>query len=465
MLTAVRRLLGFDPEVRPPSVNLLDASDFFSALDKFQREAFRRLRLRYPDPGSDSFCKLVALKTANAFAADYHFQHRHVALISRPVQLQVDPTNACHLHCPSCLHTANTAWASRFDWPSATLRVGEFDEFCNEFGPFATSIALFRDGEPLLHRRFPEFVRLAKSHLLYTVTSTSLSMRLDAESLVASGLDRLVAAIDGASAATYSRYRRGGDFGLVIDNLRAIVRARKAQSSLKPWLVWQFLAFEHNAHEVEVAARLAREIGIDQLVVAKPYSVEHDDPTIKVAEAAPFGETFFAEPRNWCAATEHTSVNRNAERIDLIFSESWADRYGTIGKVERASSPANRACSWLYYSLTMDAARRITPCCLPPMGAPEPRHLVYAKFDGKNTSEVVNSFDATLARRQCRSGRQRDVEAEGPLPYCIICRENPPPPMLPDVAGYLLSVDERHAFPAAIRAALAASPVFAWSPQ
>jgi MoaA/NifB/PqqE/SkfB family radical SAM enzyme len=465
MLTAALRLLGFDPEVRPPSTKLLDASSFFSALDKFQGDTFRRLRLRYPEAGSDSFCKLVALKAANAFAADYHFRNRHPVLISRPVQLQMDPTNACHLHCPSCLHSGNTAWASRFDWPSATIGVGEFGEFCNEFGPFATSIALFRDGEPLLHRRFPEFVTLAKSHLLYTVTSTNLSMRLDAESLVASGLDRLVAAIDGASAATYSRYRRGGDFGLVIDNLRAIVRARKAQSSLKPWLVWQFLAFEHNAHEPEVAARLAREIGIDQLVIARPYSVEHDDPSIKVVETAPFGETFFAEPRNWCSARERASVTRHAERIDSIFSESWADRYSATGNGERGSCPANSACTWLYYSLTMDAARRITPCCLPPMGPPEPRHFVYAKFDGKNTGDVVNSVDATLARRQCRSGLRRDAKHERPSPYCIACTENPPPPMLPDVAGYLLSVDDRRALPASIHRALAASSLFAWPPH
>ena len=462
MLTGVRRLLRLDPGLRPPSINSCDAADFFSALDKFQRGAFRCLRLRYPERGSDSFCKLVAVKAANAFAAAYHFRNRHSALVSRPVQLQVDPTNACHLHCPSCLHSANIAWASRFDWPLATLRLGEFDEFCREFGPFATRIALFRDGEPLLHRQFPEFVTSAKGHLLFTLASTSLSMRLDAESLVASGLDRLVAAIDGASTATYSRYRRGGDFGLVIDNLRSIVQARRAQSSLKPWLVWQFLAFEHNVHEVEAAAALAREIGVDQLVVAKPYSVEHDDPSIKVAERAPFGERLFAEPRNWCAATERASVTRNAEGIDAIFHESWMDRYEGVGGIERESRSPGSACTWLYYSLTMDAARRITPCCLPPMGAPEPRHLVYANFNGKNTGEVVNSFDATRARRDCRSGRTRDVDVQRASPYCVSCTEMPPPPMMPDVAGYLLSVDERRGLPAAIPSALAASRLFAW---
>ncbi len=87
---------------------------------------------------------------------------------------------------------------------------------------------------------------------------------------------------------------------------------------------------------------------------------------------------------------------------------------------------------------------------------------MYAKFNGKNTGEVVNSFDATLARRQCRSGRPREGELERPSPYGLTCRENPPPPMLADVAAYLQSVDERRALPAAIHAALAASHLFTW---
>ena len=461
VLTSVRRILRLDPEVRLPSVQARDGFRFFATLDRFQQDAYRSLRLRYPGPREDCFCKVVALKAANAFAADYHFRNRHSVLVSRPLQLQVDPTNVCRLQCPSCLHTANTAWASRFDWPSATLGIGQFDEFCNEFGPFATGIALFRDGEPLLHRGFPEFVTRAKSHLLYTLTSTSLSVRIDAEALVASGLDRLVAAIDGATAATYSRYRRGGDFDLVMENLRALVRARKAQSSVKPWIVWQFLAFEHNAHEIELAARLSREIGLDQLVVARPHSVEHDDPSIKVADTAPFGTTLFAETPDWCTSTERAAVMRHAERIDSLFGESWVHRYATVAGEERTPPAAQSTCDWLYYSVTMDAARRVTPCCLPPMGPPEPRHLVYAKFNGRNTGEVVNSPDAMLARHQCRSGRPAEGELDRPAPYCLSCKANPVPPMSPDASRYLVSVDERQALPAAVRDALAACPLFA----
>ena len=441
MLAAFRRFFGFDRDLRVFSGKLLDPFDFFSALDEFQYSTFRRMRLRYREPGADTFCKLVAIKAANGLAADYHFRNRHSVLVSRPRQLQIDPTNACHLKCPSCLHTANPVWGSRFDWPSATLALDDFRRFCDEFAPFATGITLFRDGEPLLHRRFPDFVKVAKSYLLYTLVSTSLSMRIDAEALVASRLDRLVAAIDGASIDVYRRYRRGGDFELVIENLRAIVRARKAQSSSKPWLVWQFLAFEHNAHEIETAHRLARDIGVDQLVIAKPHTVEHDDPSIRVAEQAAFGETLFSEYRNWCEPLERAGFDRSAARIDGAFDERWAERYARLDGVPLGSGP-DPTCNWLYYNLTMDAARRVTPCCLPPMKAPEPRHLVFSHFNGSNAEEVLNSPDAVLARRECRTGRP----PEGRVPYCIRCTQNPQSPMRPDLAAYLLAVDEKRAF-------------------
>ena len=450
------RLLRFDPMVDLPSFDAPDGFGFFHALDRFQRQAFGALRRTYRASGNDSFCKLVAVKVANALAAEYHFRKRHAVLVCRPVQLQVDPTNGCHLSCPSCLHSANPAWSSMFDWPSATLRVEEFSEFCDEFGPFAVGIALFRDGEPLLHHRFPEFVVLAKSYLLQTLISTNLSVRLDVDALVASGLDRLVAAIDGASPASYSRYRRGGNFDLVIDNLRAIVRARRAQSTNKPWLVWQFLAFEHNAHEIEVAHALARDIGVDQLIIARPNSVTHDDPSIHVASSAPFGETLFAQPFNWCGARDRAAVVRNAERIDEVFRESWVTRFATLSAHEPKTQLSDSTCDWLYYNLTMDAARRITPCCLPPMREPNPRHLVFATFDGKNGGEVINSPDALRARSACRSGSG----AEGlctPQPYCLTCTDNPTAPIAPNLACYLAAVDEQHALPDHVYRELTAS--------
>ncbi len=460
MLKRLLGLLKLDRKVHPPPTDLIDDLAYFRALDKFQLNAFRCLRRFYPEPEAETFCKLVALKAANAFAANYQFTKRHSVLLSHPVQLQIDPTSACNLHCPACLHTANPGWRSRFDWPTATLDVNQFDEFCREYGPFAISIAFFRDGEPLLHPRFPEFAAAAKNHIAYTVACSNLSMRIDADALVASGLDRLEAAIDGGSAETYQRYRRGGDFDLVIENLRAIVRARRAQAACTPWLVWKFLAFKHNVHEIERAGELAREIGLDQIIVGKPYSVAHDDPDIQVAERAAFGEKSFRKPLSWFPAKDRSSVMCNSVRIDAIFGEKWADRYESVADLGRPSESVRGSCTWLYYSLTMDAAGRITPCCLPPMLQPDPRHLVYANFNGKSSRDVVNSPDVIRARRDCRSEHESYQHCE-PMPYCILCDQNPLPPMLANFAVYLRSVDDRKALPAAIPAALDTSPLFA----
>jgi hypothetical protein len=449
---------------KPPSAESREADTFFSELDRFQRQAFASLRRNYPGPENDAFCKLLALKIANAFAADYHFRNRHALLVSSPVQLQMDPTNSCNLRCPSCLHSANADWASRFDWPKATLSLEEFDKFCRRFGPCAINIALFRDGDPLLHRRFPEFVKIAKGYNLCTLASTNLSVPFDVDALVASGLDRLVAAIDGGSAGTYARYRRGGDFALVLENLRAIVRARKKQSSLKPWLVWEFLAFEHNVQEIEAARDLARETGVDQFSVARPHSVAHDDPAIRVAEDAPAYEVLFTDARNWFTAGARRAATVNAEVIEAVFQETWKRRLSATGKLKEESTARGQTCNWLYCSLTMDAARRVTPCCLPPMGPPEPRHLVYARFNGQKPGEILNSDDFVRARGSCRGGPEPKNGFQGKIPFCIACTEKPQMPMPSDVAAYLTSVDERRALPPNTHAALSACPLFVWAP-
>ncbi|RDJ93027.1 hypothetical protein B4Q13_24760, partial [Lacticaseibacillus rhamnosus] len=62
-----------------------------------------------------------------------------------------------------------------------------------------------------------------------------------------------------------------------------------------------------------MAADLAQRIGVDEFVVARPHSVAHDDPHIKVAETAAVGEILFSEPRNWCGASEREAAAVNTE--------------------------------------------------------------------------------------------------------------------------------------------------------
>jgi MoaA/NifB/PqqE/SkfB family radical SAM enzyme len=69
--------------------------------------------------------------------------------------------------------------------------------------------------------------------------------------------------IDGASPETYRIYRVRGDFDAVIGNIERINVHKHAQGSDLPHLVWQFVVFGHNEHEIPIAREMADRLGME----------------------------------------------------------------------------------------------------------------------------------------------------------------------------------------------------------
>src|SRR5688572_3235036 len=396
-------------------------------LDAFQAEAYERLVGRYRDP---TMARLFALKLTNLAAGRYHHRRRHSTLFSHPVLLMVDPANACQLGCPGCVHTANVSYAARFDWPRKTLPLETYQAFLDQYGPFAFSVALYNYGEPLLNKRFAEIVRRSRNYLLHTFTSTNLSMPLDdAEAIVGSGLGYMVLSIDGATQAVYERYRRGGNLELVLQNVRKLVAAKKALGSVTPCLVWQFLTFEHNVHELDDARRLAAEIGVNQFSVVTPFGVDADDPSIRPLRSPEEG-THVVNPEDPINGRLPSRVHDGSEAIERAFRKSWKKRAAEITPDPAASHA--QTCGWLYFNMTMDGAGRIMPCCMAPFK--QDKNLVFANFgDGESPSvlDVVNSPMARLARKAFadRANYEREAAVQpSNVPYCANCQEKPVPP-------------------------------------
>jgi radical SAM protein with 4Fe4S-binding SPASM domain len=86
-----------------------------------------------------------------------------------------------------------------------------------------------------------------------------------AERLVDSGLDTLIFGVDGATQETYSQYRRGGNLHKVLDNIRTIVRIKKAKGAAHPRLTLRFVVMRHNEHETPLMHKLAEELEVDFL--------------------------------------------------------------------------------------------------------------------------------------------------------------------------------------------------------
>ena len=105
--------------------------------------------------------------------------------------------------------------------------------------------------------------------------------KFDAEAYVESGLDYMVMSIDGATQPAYEKFRRNGDLELVFENIRKLVSAKRRLGKRTPVLSWNFLAFEHNAHEIPLATQMARKLGVDRFRVVNPFDVRWDDPNVR----------------------------------------------------------------------------------------------------------------------------------------------------------------------------------------
>jgi MoaA/NifB/PqqE/SkfB family radical SAM enzyme len=83
------------------------------------------------------------------------------------------------------------------------------------------------------------------------------------EGVVKFKLRRMTCSIDGASQETYRLYRVRGNFDKVIGNIRKINQFKLLYCSEFPRLVWQFIVFGHNEHELPQARRMAQELGME----------------------------------------------------------------------------------------------------------------------------------------------------------------------------------------------------------
>jgi MoaA/NifB/PqqE/SkfB family radical SAM enzyme len=401
---------GVDAKIRAG----VPASEILSALDAAREPVRRYLRRRIGDAAAATS---LTLKLFNLVVAKYHFRARDTRLISRPLGLLVDPSNGCNLACPGCVQSTRAKSLRVFDWKNGLLPAERFAALLERYGPCVMQVMFCNYGEPLTNPNTPQLIAMAKGYYAQTALSTNLSVgRFDAEAYVRSGLDFMYLAIDGASQAVYGRYRKNGDVDLVYRNIEKLVAARRRLGSRTPVLRWQYLAFEHNAHEVPQALEMAKSLGVDQFALETPFDVSWDDAEVHPArDVRPFQTQFIADTEEVLAANWNRSTP-NAEIMEREFARGWSGRQ-TESPEGPAASP--HTCSWLYKSMTLDANGRILPCC----GAPKPGVDVVFGVLGGRPADEFNSDRYLQARRWFRDPAEYEAEraSGGPAVYCAGC--------------------------------------------
>jgi radical SAM protein with 4Fe4S-binding SPASM domain len=191
-----------------------------------------------------------------------------------PISISIEPTTSCNLRCPQC-----PSGLRQFSRATGMLEHDTVKKVIDELEATLSYITFYFQGEPYLNKNFLDYVAYASSKRIYTATSTNAHFldEATARQTVASGLDRLIISIDGTDQETYTQYRVGGKLDKVLAGTAQIMKWKKELRSATPHVIWQFIAFKHNEHQISEVKKLGKSYGVDEVAIktAQVYDYEN----------------------------------------------------------------------------------------------------------------------------------------------------------------------------------------------
>lgn len=198
-------------------------------------------------------------RIANNYLVEQQLKDKPAFVSGMPNTLIIEPGAICPLKCPFCPQSSKD-----FDLTRELLKFNDFKRIIDYLEEFVDTILLFNWGEPLLNPSLPEMIRYVSERKIATIVHSNLNFLTKklAERLIRSGLSELVASIDGASEESYQAYKKGGSFKVALKNLKLLLNQKKKLGFKTPNIIWKFLVFKQNEHEINKAKLIAQEMGV-----------------------------------------------------------------------------------------------------------------------------------------------------------------------------------------------------------
>ena len=180
------------------------------------------------------------------FAVRLEEAQRTIEFTQFPTQVVVETTAFCNLRCNACP-------CSLLDRGRGQMDIELFKRIIREIVENDPNTEVYPAymGEPLMYKHIFEALSFAKSEGIRKLYLNTNALLLNPESsrrLLETGVDRVTVSLDGFSKETYESRRVGGDYDIVLNNTRELLRIKQeCQSPTEIWV--QLIVDEGNEHE------------------------------------------------------------------------------------------------------------------------------------------------------------------------------------------------------------------------
>lgn len=285
---------------------------------------------------------------ADKYRIDSHKLIYHVSRVSDwldgkliyPVYMELSPSGICNHRCEFC-------GLDFMEYQKRFLDTAILKERLTEMGRLGVkSIMYGGEGEPFLHPDMVELILHTKRSGIDVAMTTNGVLYGPAKSeATLAAIEWVKVSIAAGTAGTYAKLHntKPADFDRVIENMSHAARF-KSENGLGCTLGMQMLLLPDNRHEAVTLARIARDIGMDYLVI-KPYSQHPQSKTRQYSEIA------YADAQR----LEDELQEFNTDRFNVIF------RARAMQKWDNASRPYTKCLALPFWSY-IDAGGNVWGC-------------------------------------------------------------------------------------------------------
>jgi len=201
--------------------------------------------------------KVKSLLNRYLLKSDFFLRPRRC--LSFPLELQLEPTNRCHLDCSVCLRKVRAREAGDMSFEDFRRIIDKFE--------YLKLVTLHGWGEPLLHPELFQMIDYLRRKGIGAAFATSGSM-LNPDiclKLVQSDLNKLVFSIDAGATPQADAIRKNSSLNAIAQNIRYITALKKERRSVNPQLAISTTIMRENVTHLEAVIKLAKELDIPEV--------------------------------------------------------------------------------------------------------------------------------------------------------------------------------------------------------